>query len=114
MKKIIKGVTWLKILILSINNQVHYIMVSVRDRLAVALRAKSNKIRLEVTDLSPPLVKPMAWPRSAQNLHKKIVVFPGKLGWGGSFWTGTIPNTSAATTGPMLSLTDTTFFLVTN
>lgn len=43
MKKIIKGVTWLKILILSITTQVRYIMVSVRDRLAVAFRAKPNQ-----------------------------------------------------------------------
>ena len=43
MKKIIKGVTWLKILILSITTQVRYIMVSVRHRLAVAFRAKPNQ-----------------------------------------------------------------------
>ena len=43
MKKIIKGVTWLKILILSITNQVRYIMVFVRDCFGVAFRAEANK-----------------------------------------------------------------------
>ena len=43
MKKIIKGVTWLKILTLSITKQVRYIMVFVRDCFGVAFRAEANK-----------------------------------------------------------------------
>ena len=114
MKKIIKGVTWLKILILSITTQVRYIMVSVRHRLAVAFRAKpnQNQVRgsLPVTGLNRIKGLALGCTKSAP----KTFIYCLKTGAGGSFWTGTTPNTSAATTGPMLSLTDTTFFLITN
>jgi hypothetical protein len=52
--------------------------------------------------------------QSCTNTAPKNIIYSFKTGAGGSFWTGATPNTSAATTGPMLSLTDTTFFLITN
>jgi len=114
MKKIIKGVTWLKILTLSINNQVHYIMVSARDCLGVAFRAEANKNKVRGNQPVTGLNRIKGLARCCTNTAPKTFIYCLKTGGWGSFWTGTTPNTSAATTGPMLSLTDTTFFLITN
>lgn len=90
------------------------VMVFVRDRLGVAVRAKPNKNRVRGNQPLTYANKVNSLDRCCTNFAPKNIIYSFKTGAGGSFWTGATPNTSAATTGPMLSLTDTTFFLITN
>jgi len=75
MKKIIKGVTWLKILTLSIMTQVRYIMVSARDCLGVALRAKPNQNRVRGSQPLTCASKVNSLGRCCTNFAPKTIIY---------------------------------------
>jgi len=95
MKKIIKGVTWLKILTLSIMTQVRYIMVSARDCLGVALRAKPNQNRVRGSQPLTHTNKVNSLARCCTNTAPKNIIYSFKTGGRGVILEGCHPRRAA-------------------